>query len=553
MVEHTRRGFIGTAAAGVAGSLLTRYAPALRAQPGDSRLEILVDEPIGTIAPEIYGHFVEHLGGVVYDGIWVGEGSKVPNDGGIRTSIVERLKQIKAPVIRWPGGCFADSYDWRDGIGPRASRATRTNFWVNTKVPASPSQYDPNSFGTVEFARFCRLAGAQPYLAANIRSLPARDLYQWIEFCNSPAGSTTLAGVRAAEGSPDPLNVVYWGVGNEPWGCGGDFSPEDYAVELKRYTAWVPSYDLHLRYIAAGANSGDVEWTRRFFDKLTAGNPGMAGRLWGFSFHHYAWNVSSGKTTDWNEGKGPAVGFTLEQHYELLRDADKMDGFINAHWQTMGQFDRARKVKRVVDEWGAWHKPGSEADPSHTLGQVSTLRDALLAGLTLDTFQRHADKVGMANIAQLVNCLQSLFVAHESKFIVTPNYHVFQMYMDHMGAESVRTEFMAPRVSYQRNGQPATFWGLAGSASRRDKTVTLTVVNPSAADARETTVSLRGAKIASAAITTLTAGALDAHNSFDAPDAVPAPKESPLTPGAAGDLVLTLPKASVSKLRLTLS
>ena len=545
----TRRAFIqALGAAGAAALVAPRPARA-----ADSRIDILIDEPIGPIAPELYGHFAEHLGGVVYDGIWVGDGSPVPNDGGIRRSLVERLKQIKAPVIRWPGGCFADSYDWRDGIGPRASRATRTNFWVNTKVPASPSQYDPNSFGTVEFARFCKLAGAQPYLAANIRSLPARDLYQWIEFCNSPAGTTTLAGVRAAEGSPDPLNVVYWGVGNEPWGCGGDFSPEDYAVELKRYTAWVPSYDLHLRYIAAGANSGDVEWTRRFFDKLTAGNPGMAGRLWGFSFHHYAWNVSSGKTTDWNEGKGPAVGFTPEQHYELLRDADKMDGFITAHWQAMGQFDRARKVKLVVDEWGAWHKPGSEADPSHTLGQVSTLRDALLAGLTLDTFQRHADKVGMANIAQLVNCLQSLFVAHESKFIVTPNYHVFQMYMDHMGAESVRTEFMAPRVSYQRNGQPATFWGLAGSASRRDKTVTLTVVNPSAADARETTVSVRGAKIASAAITTLTAGALDAHNSFDAPDAVPTPKESLMSPGAAGDLVVMLPKASVSKLRLTLS
>ncbi len=545
----TRRAFIqALGAAGAAALVAPRSARA-----ADSRIDILLDEPIGPIAPELYGHFAEHLGGVVYDGIWVGDGSPVPNDGGIRKSIVERLKQIKAPVIRWPGGCFADSYDWRDGIGPRASRATRTNFWVNTKVPASPSQYDPNSFGTVEFARFCKLAGAQPYLAANIRSLPAKDLYQWIEFCNSPAGTTTLAGVRAAEGSPDPLNVVYWGVGNEPWGCGGDFSPEDYAVELKRYTAWVPSYDLHLRYIAAGANSGDVEWTRRFFDKLTAGNPGMAGRLWGFSFHHYAWNVSSGKTTDWNEGKGPAVGFTLEQHYELLRDADKMDGFITAHWQTMGQFDRARKVKLVVDEWGAWHKPGSESDPSHTLGQVSTLRDALLAGLTLDTFQRHADKVGMANIAQLVNCLQSLFVAHESKFIVTPNYHVFEMYMDHMGAESVRTEFMAPRVSYQRNGQPATFWGLAGSASRRDKTVTLTVVNPSAADARETTVSVRGAKIASAAITTLNAGALDAHNSFDAPDAVPAPKETPVTPGAAGDLVVTLPKASVTKLRLMLS
>ena len=383
-------------------------------------------------------------------------------------------------------------------------------------------------------------------------SLPARDLYQWIEFCNSPAGTTTLAGVREAEGERDPFNVVYWGVGNEPWGCGGDFSPEDYAVELKRYTSWVPTYDLALRYIAAGANSGDVDWTRRFFAKLTQGNPGMARRLWGFSFHHYAWNVSSGRTTDWNEGKGPAVGFTTEQYYELLRDGDKMDAFINAHWQTMGEFDREHHVKLVVDEWGAWHKPGTEADPSHTLGQTSTLRDALLAGLTLDTFQRHADKVSMANIAQLVNCLQSLFVAHEDKFIVTPNYHVFEMYMDHMGGQSLRTEFSAPRVSYQRNGQPATFWGLAGSASRKDKTVVVTVVNPSATDARVTDITVRGATINSYAMRTLTAPALDSHNSFDAPNAVVLPPDM-VPDWRGGQLTLTLPKASVSRVLLKLA
>jgi alpha-L-arabinofuranosidase len=545
----SRRQFLRTLAATSAAAVL---APRTT-RAAEARIDVLLDEPIGTIAPELYGHFAEHLGGVVYDGIWVGEGSPVANDGGIRQALIDRLKRIKAPVIRWPGGCFADSYDWRDGIGARANRPARTNFWVNTKVPPSPSQYDPNSFGTVEFARFCKLSGAQPYLAANIRSLPARDLYQWIEFCNAPAGTTTLAGVRAAEGARDPLNVMYWGIGNEPWGCGGDFTPEDYAVELRRYTAWVPSFDLQLRYIAAGANSGDVEWTRRFFARLTQDNPGLAGRLWGFSFHHYAWNVSGGKTTDWNEGKGPAVGFTTEQHYELLRDADKMDGFIAAHWQAMGQFDRVRKVKLVVDEWGAWHRPGTEADPSHTLGQVSTLRDALLAGLTLDTFQRHADKVGMANIAQLVNCLQSLFVAHQDKFIVTPNYHVFEMYMDHMGAESVRTEFMAPRVSYQRNGQPATFWGLAGSASRREKSVTVTVVNPSATDSRETTIAIRGARVASASIRTLTAGALDAHNSFDAPEAVPAPRESTRAALPSGDVVVTLPNASVSRIRIELA
>jgi alpha-N-arabinofuranosidase len=310
---------------------------------------------------------------------------------------------------------------------------------------------------------------------------------------------------------------------------------------------------MQLRYIAAGANSGDVEWTRRFFSQLTKDSPGMARRLWGFSFHHYAWNVSSGRTTDWNEGKGPAVGFTTEQYYELLRDADKMDGFIAAHWQAMGEFDKSRHVKLVVDEWGAWHKPGTEAHPSHTLGQTSTLRDALLAGLTLDTFHRHADKVGMANIAQLVNCLQSLFVAHEDKFIVTPNYDVFEMYMDHMGAQAVRSQFSAPRVSYQRNGQPATFWGLAGSASRRgDKDVVVTVVNPSATDARATEIAVRGAKINSYAIRTLTAPALDAHNSFEQPSAVTAPPD--MTPDWKGEpLVLTLPKASVSRVLLKLA
>jgi alpha-L-arabinofuranosidase len=546
-MTSSRREFLQTlAATGAAAMLGPRSAHA-----SDARIDILLDEPIGTIAPELYGHFAEHLGGVVYDGIWVGEGSAVPNDFGIRRALVEKLKQIKAPVVRWPGGCFADSYDWRDGIGPRAARPKRTNFWVNTKVPPSASQYDPNHFGTVEFARFCRLSGAQPYLAANIRSLAARDLYQWIEFCNSPAGTTTLADIRAAEGEKDPLKVLYWGIGNEPWGCGGDFTPEDYAVELKRYTAWVPSFDMALRFIGAGASSGDVEWTRRFFAKLTDGNPGMARRLWGFSFHHYATNVSGGRSSDWNESKGPAVGFTNEQYYELLREGDRMESFINAHWQTMGEFDKARHVKLVVDEWGSWHKPGTEADPSHTLGQISTLRDALLAGLTLDTFQRHADKIGMANIAQLVNCLQSLFVAHESKFIVTPNYHVFEMYMDHMGAESVRTEFLAPRVGYERNSQPATFWGLAGSASRRGKDLTLTVVNPSATDGRETAISVRGAHITSAKIRTLTAAVLDAHNSFEQPDAIASPPDTSVATTSSGELVVTLPKASVSKIRLT--
>ena len=517
----------------------------------DSRIDIRLDEPIATIAPEIYGHFAEHLGGVVYDGIWVGEGSKIPNVGGIRTALVDHLKRINAPVVRWPGGCFADSYDWRDGIGARASRPRRTNFWLNTKVPPGPQQYDPNAFGTVEFVRFCRLAGAQPYLAANLRSLPPRDFYQWVEFCNSPAGTTTMADARAAQGEKDPLNVRYWGIGNEPWGCGGDFSPEDYAAELRRFTSWVPGFDVGLRFIGAGPSGPEFEWTRRFFAKFTEENKGLVRRLWGWSVHHYSTNVSGGRSSDWNESKGPAVGFTREQWFELLKEGDRTDGFIDGHARVLDAFDPQRRVKLAIDEWGSWHKPGSEADPSHTLGQVSTLRDALLAGLSLDIFHRHADRVGMANIAQLVNCLQSLFVAHEDQFVVTPNYHVFDMYKAHMGAESVRTVFSAPSVGYDRNGQPARIWGLNGSASRKDKTVTLTVVNPSPDTPREADVGVAGARIVSCATRTLTASTLDAHNSFAEPNAVPSPPSVNQTVPSGG-LVLTFPKASVTAVTLTL-
>ena len=251
----TRRRFLAQSAAASAALLL---APRT-SRAGDSRIDIRLDEPIAIIAPEIYGHFAEHLGGVVYDGIWVGEGSKIPNVGGIRSALVEHLKRINAPVVRWPGGCFADSYDWRDGIGASASRPRRTNFWLNTKVPPGPQQYDPNAFGTVEFVRFCRLAGAQPYLAANLRSLPPRDFYQWVEFCNSPAGTTTMADARAAQGEKEPLNVRYWGIGNEPWGCGGDFTPEDYAVEFRRFTSWVPGFDVGLRFIGAGPSGPEFD------------------------------------------------------------------------------------------------------------------------------------------------------------------------------------------------------------------------------------------------------------------------------------------------------
>ena len=367
--------------------------------------------------------------------------------------------------MRWPGGCFADSYDWRDGIGPRSQRPRRTNFWAGAGewtngAPDGPWKYETNQFGTNDFARFCRLIGAQPYMAANLRSLPAKDFYQWVEYCNSPAGSTTLAEARAAAGEREPFKIRYWGVGNESWGCGGNFTPEEYAAEYRRFTEWVPGFGIDLAFIGAGPNGGELEWTRRFFTKLAERR--ALGRMWGWAMHHYSWNVSGGRTNDWRQGKGDAVKYPNEEWHELIREADHMESLITGHWSVMGEIDREHRIKLVVDEWGAWYKPGTESHNSHLLGQQSTIRDAVLAGLTLDTFHRHADKVAMANIAQLINCLQSLFIAHEDKFILTPTFHVFEMYAAHQGAESVRTVFSAPSVSYTRNGKPATTARLVG-------------------------------------------------------------------------------------------
>ncbi len=240
-----RRDFLNAALTGSVALVCRSHSVARQIRAADARIEILLEEPIGKIAPEIYGHFAEHLGGVIYDGIWVGENSKIPNIGGIRKALVDAMLRIKPPVVRWPGGCFADSYNWRDGIGPRNQRPRRTNFWVDAwewpkDAPDGPWKYDTNQFGVDDFLRFCQLINAQPYLAANLRSLTARDFYEWVEYCNSPAGSTTLAEMRSAAGQREPYQVRYWGVGNESWGCGGNFTPEEYAAEYRRFSEWVP-------------------------------------------------------------------------------------------------------------------------------------------------------------------------------------------------------------------------------------------------------------------------------------------------------------------------
>lgn len=541
------------ASAGVvlASKVCSPFSWAESAGPG-SRIEVLLNEPLGTISPNLYGHFAENLSGVVYDGIWVGPNSKVLNIDGIRKDLIDEMRKIKPPVVRFPGGCFADSYDWRDGVGPIDKRPRRTNFWAGGESSSAPAnhRYDPNEFGTNEFVHFCKLIGSEPYLAANLRSLPAEEFYRWVEYCNSPAGSTTLADMRVSAGFKDPFNVRYWGVGNESWGCGGNFTAREYAVEFRRFTAWVPGYGQNLSFIASGPNVEDYAWTRGFLEEIVRKGREQLRSIYGLALHHYAWNLSRGRTDDWEKGKGDAVQFDAVDWYEVLREGDRMEGLVNGHWQVMAEQDPEHSVKLVVDEWGPWYRPGSEATPGDQLEQMPTLRDAIFSGMTLDIFNRHPEKIAMANCAQLINCLNSLYLAHGDKFVVTPVGHVFAMYAAHQGGQALRTVFSSPPVSYDRDGKPATFWGLKGSASLQGKQLVLSVVNPHVRDERTAEVGIRGASIKSGSMLTLRSSDIHAHNTFDQPNVVvPQTKELQLT-GKAGNI--TFPPASVTKLSLLL-
>ncbi len=546
-----RRSFVRTAVAGSAAMLVPDLLTALRrpvlgGSRADGHIEVLLDEPIGTIAPEVYGHFTEHLGGVIYDGVWVGENSPIANVGGIRKALVDALRAIRPGVIRWPGGCFADSYDWRDGVGPRSQRPVRNSFWADDpglkQVAGGPARYESNAFGTAEFAHFCQLVGARPYLAANVRSLGANAFDQWLDYCNSPAGTTTWSKVRAAQGNPDPFDVRFWGIGNESWGCGGNFTPEEYAEEFRRFTTWaVPAFGVDLAFVASGPNGGDVDWTRRLLTAL--GERNAIGDAWGLSLHHYSSAAGPG---------GDAVAFDATGWYDLLASANRMDDIVTSIWETMRAIDRRHHIKLVVDEWGAWHNNAPLVDPSHLFESQSTIRDALVTGLTLDIFHRHADMIGMANVAQLINCIHSLFFAHEDRFIVTPSYHVFAMYAAHQGGTAVRTEWSAPTVHWTaHDGTAQALWGVNGSASRSGNQLTLTVTNASLSDGCVADVVVRGARVAAARATTLAAASVHDVNSFDHPDVVrPVSRDVPVDTLAAG---YAFPAASVTRLALSLA
>lgn len=522
-----------------------------------ARIDILPDEPIGTISPNIYGHFTEHLGGCIYDGIWVGENSKIPNIGGIRKELIDNLKRLKPPIIRWPGGCFADSYNWRDGVGPRGSRPMRTNFWANTpyleKAPDGPQKYEPNEFGTNEFAHFCKAVGAEPYFAANLRSLNAYDFYEWIEYCNAPTGTTSGAELRAKTGDRDPFPVKFWGVGNESWGCGGSFTGDEYAVEFRRFTEWVPEFGVDLKFIASGPSDNNYAWTQTFFQKLTEKSKDPLKRVFGTALHYYCGTTGNGESTSFDE-----AGW-----YKLLHNASYMEELVSNHWAIMGEVDTQRRVKLVVDEWGAWHKTDPGIDPRYLFAYYPTLRDALVSGITLDIFNRHADKVTMASAAQLVNNIHTSFIAVGDRFTMTPVFHVFEMYAAHQGGMAVRASISAgPLSGVPVDTKPADrdvpvtgiapaspLASLSGSCSIHGKTAVLTVVNPDLKNEQETEIAIRGAKIQNVKATVLTATDMHAHNTLDQPHALE-PKTDGSTGGSGSPLVYRFKPASVTRLDL---
>ncbi len=490
-----------------------------------AKIAVCLQEPIATINPNIYGHFAEHLGACIYEGVWVGEDSPIPNIGGIRRDVVEALKRIRPPVVRWPGGCFADDYHWQDGIGPRASRPKRINIWWGEAI-------ETNQFGTHEFIQFCRLIGAQPYICGNVGSGSPRELRDWVEYCNFGGGST-LAEQRAANGSPEPFGVRYWAVGNENWGCGGNFCPEDYAAEYKRFATYLRDFSsTSLFLIACGPNGNNADWSRRFFTKL-----GNFRRIHAFAAHYYCGTA------------GTATEYTTEEWYRLIEKSLLMEPLVLQQRAILDGFDPERKIGLIVDEWGTWHPPAPGRHPRH-LWQQNTLRDALVAAATLDIFNRHADKIIMGNIAQTINVLQAMILTDGDKMLTTPTYHVYDMYQVHQGGQSLRTFFAAEPISYALGGEQRRLFGLNGSASLKEGVLTLSVVNPHVTDPVEATIELRGGVCKGASATVLTHQDIHAHNTFDAPEAVK-PQVVPLS--VSGETWrYTFAPASVTVLRIAL-
>ncbi len=445
--------------------------------------------PGAAINKNIYGQFSEHLGRCIYGGLFVGKDSPIPNVNGMRTDVVDALRKLQVPVLRWPGGCFADEYHWRDGIGPQEGRRRMVNTNWGGVV-------EDNSFGTHEFIELCRQIGCEPYINGNVGSGTVREMAEWVEYVNSD-GDSTIARERWANGSKEPFNVKYWCVGNESWGCGGNMRPENYADLYRQYQTYCRNYGKNRLFrIACGPNGDDTEWTEVLMKR--------AGKMLdAISLHYYT------VPGPW-ENKGSATKFDSDKYELTLQKADNIEAVLEAHLAVMDRYDPEHHVGLIVDEWGTWYDVEPGTNPGF-LYQQNTMRDAMVAALSLNIFNRHADRVVMANIAQMVNVLQAMVLTDGDRMILTPTYHVFDLYRPHQNAQLLETAVFADRLG---NGLKQ----VTASASVKDGVVTVTFANLDPEKPVEVLVDVdgAGAKISGSIL----AGDPHDYNDFDAPEKV---------------------------------
>jgi alpha-N-arabinofuranosidase len=496
-----------------------------------SRSSIVVypEERLGTISPLLHGHFAEHLGRCCYDGLWVGSESPIPNQAGFRRDVLDALKRLGVPLLRWPGGCFADTYHWREGIGP-AERRPRT-----IAESCGHHSVESNALGTHEFIALCRELGAEPYLAGNVGSGSPQELMDWVHYCNSTA-DTTLVRERAANGHPGSMNVRYWGVGNESWACGGNYDAIDYAKEFKRYATFIKQVAPSVELIACGDH--DPKWNAAVIE----GNRNHLHLMDHLSIHRY-W--SGGHSTNFTEG----------EYYQLQRGPDVVDLDIRATDEILKSYGAAGdRIKIAFDEWGVWHP---DAVIGNDFEAPSTMSDAVTAAGVFDVFNRWSSRLSMTNIAQVVNVLQALIQTRGAAMWLTPTYHVFALYAAHRGAQAVRTEIedapvrAMPAVQSRfpiphMDAGPLSL--VSASASVKDGSILVSVSNRHHSETQEVEITLCGRAAAQGVVSSVFGDAPNAHNSAEQPERVTVRTADMQT--TDGKVVLTLPPCSVHTLVL---
>ena len=501
-----------------------RYLQAQNPEPNKASLLIHSDQPKGIINRNIYGQFAEHLGRLIYEGLWVGEDSAIPNTRGLRNDVVAALKGLQIPVLRWPGGCFADEYHWRDGIGPRDQRPKRPN--------ASWGGVDTNAFGTHEFMDLCEMLGAEPLINGNLGSGSPQEMMEWIEYMTSDSEST-LARLRRQNGRDKPWKLPYFAVGNESWGCGGEMRPEYYADEYRRYATFIKNYSGNrIQKLAVGSHDDYYAWTEVLMTQA-------ARYMQGLSLHYYTL-----PTSNWAR-KGSATAFGEKEWHATLVRTLRIEEFILKHGAIMDKYDPQKRVGLMVDEWGTWYDPEPGKDMG-ALYQQNTLRDAVVAGINLNIFNNHSDRVKMANIAQMVNVLQAMVLTDKEKMVLTPTYHVFKMYKVHQGATLIPTDLTAPEYAMDKASVPS----LSASASRdKEGKLHLSIVNLDPNRAAEIAAKVIGAEVRKVSGEVLTALAMNAMNTFDRPETI---RSAPFSGSRVqdGQLTLSIPPKSVVVLEL---